>query len=167
MSMKEMLLEQYNYGCWAREKLLHEARRLSDHQFHTQSEFGNMGSVHSLLLHTLATDWLWRNLSEDGELSGPPPDAEDFATLSAIEAGWQQEEAAFRSFMISLDESELDETVRTVDPAGNPHAFVRWEMVQHMLLHAMQHRCETAAVLTSLGHSPGNLDYLFYMIARG
>ena len=167
MGMKEMLLEQYDYGCRARGRLLHEARQLSHEEFHAESEFGNMGSVYSLLLHTFATDWLWRNLAEDGELDGPPPDAEAYAALPAIESSWQQEKAAFRSFLASLDEGELEETVRTVDPAGNPHAFLRWKMVQHMLTHAMQHRSETAAVLTSLGRSPGNLDYLFFIIERG
>jgi uncharacterized damage-inducible protein DinB len=32
----------------------------------------------------------------------------------------------------------------------------------HVVNHGTQHRSEVAAILTSLGFSPGNLDLLFY-----
>ncbi len=68
--------------------------------------------------------------------------------------------------MASLSDDTLERTVDTVSPAGDPYSFVRWEMVQHMLLHSMQHRTETAAVLTEHGKSPGDIDYLFFIIGR-
>ncbi|MFC1878994.1 hypothetical protein ACFLZW_03690 [Chloroflexota bacterium] len=36
-------------------------------------------------------------------------------------------------------------------------------MLYHLLPHSMGHRSEAAAFLTALGHSPGDLDLIFYL----
>ena len=166
MGMKELIAKQYDYGCWVRDKLLHGARRLSDEQYFADPAFGGLRSVHASLLHAVSTEWLWRNLAHNGALPGPPPNAEDFATLASIEAAWQEEEAAYCAFLDSLSEADLEVEINTVSPAGQAFTFLRWEMLQHVLLHSMQHRTETAAVLSSHGHSPGDLDFIFFMIGR-
>ena len=38
-----------------------------------------------------------------------------------------------------------------------------WGMMEHVLNHGTQHRAEVAAMLTGFGHSPGDLDLLFYL----
>ena len=166
MGMVEMIARQYDYGCWARDKLLREARQLDDEQYFAEATWGGVGSLHSVLVHTLATEWVWRNLAQHAALSGPPPNTETLATLADLEAAWREEEAACRAFLESLDEAGLEARVETVSPAGQAYSFVRWEMMQHALLHSMQHRTEAAAVLTSHGHSPGDLDYVFFVIGR-
>lgn len=166
MGMKEMIAKQYDYGCWVRDKLLREARQLSDAEYFAEPEFGGLRSVHATLLHTLATDWVWRNVANNGRLPGPPPSPEDYATLADIEAGWKEEEAAFRTLLDDLDEHDLEAEVDTMSPAGQAYTMIRWQMLQHMLLHAMQHRTEVAAVLSGHGRSPGDLDFLFFMIGR-
>ena len=119
MGMKELIAKQYDYGCWVRDKLLHEARRLSDEQYFADPAFGGLRSVHASLLHAVSTEWLWRNLAHNGALPGPPPNAEDFATLASIEAAWQEEEAAYRAFLDSLSEADLEVEINTVSPAGS------------------------------------------------
>jgi uncharacterized damage-inducible protein DinB len=37
-------------------------------------------------------------------------------------------------------------------------------MMQHIANHGTQHRSEVAAMLTEAGHSPGDIDMLFYQI---
>ncbi len=163
MSIKQVLLRQYDYGCWVRDKLLKLAGELPEDQYFAQH---SQRSVHDLLAHTLGTEWLWRNLAQTGTIPGPPPTAESLPTLADVKSAWQQEEADFRAFLDSMTDGELEQTVDTVSPAGDAYTFLRWEMIEHPLLHSMQHRTEVAARLTEYGKSPGDIDFLFFMIAR-
>ena len=43
---------------------------------------------------------------------------------------------------------------------GSSNKRVRWEMLLHVINHGTQHRSEVAIMLTSLGHSPGDMEIL-------
>ena len=163
MGMKEMIATQYDYNCWANARILENARHLSDEQYYAEAVFR---SVHELLVHTVRTEWVWRTLAQYGEITEPPPGSEDIRSLGDVRALWRQEETAFRSYLEELSDVELAGKVETVSPAGQAHTLARWEMLQHMLLHSMQHRAELASVLTSYEHSPGDLDFIFFVIGR-
>jgi uncharacterized damage-inducible protein DinB len=38
----------------------------------------------------------------------------------------------------------------------------RWRILQHLVLHGMQHHTEIAHGLTVKGHSPGDIDFIFF-----
>jgi uncharacterized damage-inducible protein DinB len=42
-----------------------------------------------------------------------------------------------------------------------------WHVLLHVLNHNTQHRAEAAAMLTDLGHSPGDIDMLIYFREKG
>ena len=42
MSMTDMMVRQYDYSCWARDKILEQAHALSEQQFHEESQFGTL-----------------------------------------------------------------------------------------------------------------------------
>jgi uncharacterized damage-inducible protein DinB len=48
-------------------------------------------------------------------------------------------------------------------PNGVELRMPLWQMMLHVANHGTQHRSEAAAMLTSFGHSPGNLDLLFHL----
>ena len=146
MGMKEMLARQHAYGIWAGAKIFKRAGQLSNEQYFAESEFGSFGSLHMLLVHMVRTEWLWRSLAATGTLPGPPPGEETFPTFADVEAGWQTEQIVFRDYLGSLSEDDLEANVDTVSPAGQSITFVRWEMLQHLLLHSMQHRTEAATI---------------------
>ena len=59
-------------------------------------------------------------------------------------------------------EADLMAIVETKDQNGIVTPIPRWRMLQHVLYHSAQHRAEAALILTHLGHSPGNLDFINY-----
>ena len=65
-----------------------------------------------------------------------------------------------RAFLAGLADDELARSVQLTDRQGTTHSFAIWHMLMHLILHSMQHRSEAAAILTKVGQSPGDLDFL-------
>jgi uncharacterized damage-inducible protein DinB len=65
-------------------------------------------------------------------------------------------------YIHSLDDEQLDDPMEVLDQRGVLHPMKRWLILQHVILHGMQHRSEAAMLLTRYGQSPGNLDFIFY-----
>ena len=163
MSMQDMIARQYDYNCWANARILENARHLTQEQYFAESAFR---SIHELLVHMVGTEWVWRTLAQQGDLTQAPPGLQEMRSLGDVRAQWRQEEDAFRAYLAELDDEMLAEPVESRSPRGDMYSFARWEMLQHMLLHSMQHRTELASMLTGYDHSPGDLDFIFFVIGR-
>ena len=62
-----------------------------------------------------------------------------------------------RAWVTSLDDDVLTRTPD--DPRAH---FPLWYYLLHMVTHSQQHRAESAQLLTQLGRSPGDIDFLDY-----
>jgi uncharacterized damage-inducible protein DinB len=49
-----------------------------------------------------------------------------------------------------------------INRRGDIFPTPRWRVLQHLVLHGMQHHSELAQLLTAKGQSPGNIDFIFY-----
>ncbi|MFO7532729.1 MAG: hypothetical protein R6W93_09725 [Candidatus Limnocylindrales bacterium] len=90
----------------------------------------------------------------DGLLSGKQQAglrAEDLGDLTALRAAFAQEAADWQAYLGALDDGQIAGEIEMFDWRGNPHTFVRWRILQHVILHGMQHHAELAALLTAQG----------------
>jgi uncharacterized damage-inducible protein DinB len=113
--------------------------------------------------HIVSADirWLarWR-----GE---PPPAVAmgDFPSLDEVRRAWEHLYRARRSYIGSLDDAMLRERI-TWPHRERPIPIPRWQAMVHCANHGTQHRSEIAAMLTDLGHSPGDLDMVLYCVEQ-
>jgi uncharacterized damage-inducible protein DinB len=88
---------------------------------------------------------------------------DDFPTLDSIRGRWHQEEQALWAFLAAQSDESLQRILSYTNTEGTPFARPLWKLMLHVVNHGTQHRSEAAAMLTELGHSPGNMDMTVFM----
>jgi uncharacterized damage-inducible protein DinB len=162
MASKEMLLTLYAYNDWANQRILDAAEKVADADLATPALEGQR-SLQELLFHVVRAEWLWRNLIQHRARPDHPPRIEDVPDLAALRT-FSQEEARHRQTLLAqLSEEELGSTVQVVDGSGKASPLVLWHMLMQPILHGVQHRSEAALILTGLGQSPGDIDFIFFV----
>jgi len=92
----------------------------------------------------------------------PPLRREDYPDLESLRAGFESEQAAWEALLGKFGEAEIEADVNMTSLRGETYPIPRWRILQHLVLHGMQHHAEVAQLLTEQGRSPGNLDFIFY-----
>ena len=157
------LLFDYNY--WANARILQQAARLNQEQYN-QSFPVSFGGLHGTLAHILGTEMVWRQRCVEGISPPAVPSAEDFATFQDLEQRWTAEEHAMRSFLMTLTDDELSQTIRYKTTRGILHENVLWQPLVHLVNHGTQFRSEAAVILSQLGQSPGDIDLILFIRKR-
>ena len=141
-------------------RLLDGAVRLDETAYKDKSGYSH-GSIHDVLFHLLRTDQSWRLALETGkQLSAAQP--EDYPTLESLRAGFEQEQSAWRALLEKYSAAEIEGEISLTNWRGEILAMPLWRVLQHLILHGMQHPAELAQLLTARGQSPGNLDFIFF-----
>ncbi|MCI0850353.1 MAG: hypothetical protein J4N26_05255, partial [Chloroflexi bacterium] len=102
-------------------------------------------------------------------IGAAPADLEARAALRSVDAlreAFDSSHGVMRRFIASLDEEALAGEFSYVDTKGISQRRVLWQTMLHVVNHGTHHRAEAAMLLTSLGHGPRQLDYVFYEIER-
>lgn len=155
-------LNDYNY--WANERILGAAESLSDGQFVAKTSDSH-GSLRGTLVHTLSAEsvWLmrWNGISPTSLAS-----EDEFPNLAALRSRWGEEEAKMRAFLARITDGDFTRVIEYKNTRGKPFARPLWQMLAHLVNHGTQHRAEAAAILTDLGHSPGDIDFVRFLDER-
>jgi len=164
--LTEVVRSLYRYNRWANAQVLRAAAKLTPAQLHDTGRVeGKSGasfdSLHDTLVHTLAAQWLYLERWH-GRSPRAMPEPAQFAGLAAIRARWDEIERETQAFLGTLDDARLGETIAYTNFEGVRWAYPLWQQMVHQVNHATQHRSEAAMLLTSAGHSPGGLDYLYF-----
>ena len=151
----------YEYNRWANARILGAAAKISEAQFLAPGEFGH-GGLRGTLVHTLFGEWIWR-MRWQGSAPNVRLKPEDFPTFASLKTRWLEEEMKLMEFVEGLTEKRLKAEFDYISTEGNPHRRVLWEAMAHLVTHGMQHRSEAAAMLTDMGHSPGDIDLIVFL----
>jgi uncharacterized damage-inducible protein DinB len=154
------LLALLDHDAWATDRVIDAAARLADAQLDVP--LGNPDwTVRSGLAHVLDASAHWC-----GQLTARPATrirAADLPDAAAMRSASRAVSASLRAYVGGLSERDLEA----------PHALWRGpgtrsagDIVSHVVMHASHHRGEIAALLTTLGASPGDLDFLDYLFER-
>ena len=114
------------------------------------------------LAHVLGAELVWM-----GRWRGEPlptvPGADDFASFTALRERWEPHAAALLAFVDGLTDEDVRATREYTNTRGEHFAHPLFQALAHVVNHGTQFRGEAAAVLSALGHSPGDLDLLAYL----
>jgi uncharacterized damage-inducible protein DinB len=158
---KNDILTLFEYNGWANRRVLGAAVRVSPEEFVVPARLSH-GSLRGALVHILGAEVVWRLRCQEG-CSPPAMLAEDeVPTLEALQTRWEGEEGTMRSYIASLTDDLLVQTVKYRNTQGVRFESVLWHALAHVVNHGTQFRGEAAIALTGYGHSPGDLDMIAF-----
>jgi len=151
----------YKYNQWANAKILNAASEATLEQFLAPASFPH-GGLRGTLVHTLFAEWIWRHRWEGtSPVVRLKPD--DFPTFESLRLRWTDEEKLLMSFVDHLTDERLNSHFFYTATDGTPFERVLWQTMLHLVNHGTQHRSEAAALLTDFGHSPGDIDFVYFL----
>src|SRR5215211_4310465 len=160
MNKPDVLL-LYRYNQWANAKILNAAAHVTREQFLAPATFPH-GGLRGTLVHALSAEWIWLTRWEGTsptQLLRP----EEFPDFPSLRARWAEEERRLINFVNGISDERLNNTFDYTNTAGKPFTRVFWQAMTHVVNHGTQHRAEAAAMLTDFGHSPGDIDLIFFL----
>ena len=158
---KQDILVLYKYNQWANAKILNAAAGVTEEQYLAPASFPH-GGLRGTLVHALSAEWIWRKRWEGASpthLLKP----EEFPTFHALRARWLDEENDLLGFVEGVTDEQLNNEFNYTNTSGKPFKRVLWQAMVHLVNHGTQHRTEAAAILTEFGHSPGDIDLIYFL----
>ncbi len=147
------------YNRWANERILVAADGASDEEFARKGEDGL--SIEGALGHAARTQIWWL-----GNWTGA--EVVDYEhTRDGLRRAYAGVHDRLDAFVASTDEASWERPVEFSFQPGTPLHLPMWQTVTQVMLHGIQHRAEAAVLLTRAGRSPGNLDYILWLLGRG
>ena len=152
-----------DYMYWANRRILQSAGKLTDAQFRLPSVIAGR-DLRATLVHTLDVEMSWRRrLQRRPEQEWKKALAiSDYPRVTTLAEHWSRDEAEMREWVATLDDELL---ARKADVEADKD-FPLWYYVVHLITHSQQHRAESAQLLTQLGLSPGDVDFLDFCDGR-
>lgn len=157
----EVMRLLFDYNEWATNRLLEAAAGLDPDRFAEEMVTGQP-SLRATLLHALDAEYGWRLLLQHGR-SSPILTEEDFPTVAALAARWQEEHQEMRAYLAALDDRALAAVQKAASEEGAPRDRLLWHALVHVVNHGTQHRSEAALLLTAVDRSPGDLDMMVFL----
>jgi uncharacterized damage-inducible protein DinB len=160
---REDVLTLLGHSYWATEIILDAAGHVSPAQFVDRvTPDPGRGSLRGTLVHMLDTEIRWRGRLQD---LGHSPDLreEDFPDILTLRNQWWAERENWYSFCQDLSTEKLNLPYTYQFDNGPVRTRLVWQTIMHVLSHGIQHRSEAAYLLTGYGHSPGELDFNYYL----
>lgn len=163
--LADALRTYYGYTRWANEKILDAAEGLTPAQLHEPGHAGH-GSIRDTLAHMLDTHlgWLswWDGSLPVAQAYGLETDRAELEDVAGLRRLAERVHAQSEAFLATLTDEDAARVLEADLPNGQHVSMILWPMMLHLANHGTQHRSEVAAMLSSYGQSPGDLDLIYY-----
>lgn len=160
MFIKNQISTLFDYHWHTTQQLTASAAKLSEADYQYKPDDGR-DSIHEILFHILRADSGWRVALSTGLQQAPLSNA-DYTELQTLQASFESEQLAWAEYLEALSEDEIQGEIKLKRMNGDEMTFFRWRILQHVVMHGMQHHAEIAQLLTEKDQSPGNIDFLFF-----
>ena len=149
------------YNTWANEQILEKALSLEDSALEQEGGGASKGTILGNLQHLASAQdvWLRRWQRKPWRRYEPPARAQ-------IASAFAESHAALEDFVRELADDDWYRIVNYDDTAGNPHAVALGALITHVVNHGTLHRGEAGMLLAAHGRSPGDLDFVYFVIER-
>lgn len=142
----------FDYDRWATARVLDAAIGIGEATWSAPNEIGERG-LGGILVHQLGAQQRWRHGLSGGTGEPPRPERGPLPGVERLRAAWEAEWQAYDDWLATLTDADME---RIDDGVSY------WRSLAHVVNHGTQHRAEAAALLTSAGRSPGDLDMIDY-----
>jgi len=159
---KDELVTLFDYTYWANQRLLAVVRTLSSQEL-KQTILAGSNSIFEILAHSLGAEMMWWTRLAHGTTLPAIPSRATYASLEDLIERWRTQETEMRKLLDTLSEADLSEPFHYTTTKGKAYEMPRWELMMQLVNHETQHRAEAAMLVTALGKSPGDLDFIFYL----
>jgi uncharacterized damage-inducible protein DinB len=161
------LRKRYEYTSWANGRILDVAGALTTEQL-LEPRLTGHGSIRDTLVHMMSAHRGWLSWW-DGSLSAMEAynrqmSPADYPDVPALRRAWAEIEQQTLAFVSGLRDEDPARVYGFDLPNGRRWETPLWGMMEHIVNHGTQHRAEVAAMLTGFGHSPGDLDLIYYLV---
>jgi uncharacterized damage-inducible protein DinB len=158
------LIRRYcQFGDWAMNKVLTEAKTLADQELNRPFEIGP-GTLRKTLHHICdAERWWYANWTQGPSKFEVLPD--DLPIASFLET-WQQTTRRRDEWLANQSPDDLSRKI-TAMPGGIPVHFRAGESVIQLCGHGTHHRAQCVNLLRRLGLTPPAIDYIIWVRTDG
>jgi uncharacterized damage-inducible protein DinB len=163
MSWVEHTRSLIAYNEWANQKILEAAGSLSEDEF-GRAVSGSHSSVRMTLLHIVRVQDWWLSVINGKPEASSPPEGYERMSLEEVRRWFTRSHDDLKAYAESLAPERLDAEVSAFHPGENKeYRWPSWQLASHLVNHGSHHRAEAGLMLASLGHSPGDLDFMYFL----
>lgn len=158
MSDATQLRSLVAYNRWANERIIAASQAIPDEQFAREDADGF--SLHSVLAHAAGTQLWWL-----GNWTGVrPPRYEQ--SRDGLRRAYADSHDRLDALFAATDDAGWERIIDFAFSPGEPLRLPMWQTLAQVMAHGIQHRAEAAVLLTRASHSPGNMDYILWLLDR-
>ena len=148
------------YNRWANQKVVDAMAALSADDLERPFS-ASRGTLLGTMAHVVTAQGVW--LARWTEQPTAPCDA---STVEGVASSMDAAQNALESFVATLSDADWDRVIDYRDSAGAPHSVTLGRLMTHVANHGTMHRAEAGLQLEMLGHSPGDLDYVLWLLQQ-
>lgn len=148
------------YTIWA-DRTIFQALKTVRSEDLVRETGASYGSLLGTMAHILGAEQLWLS-----RILGVPlqrvPGLEDFPTLEAMEASFDDFWPQLEFFLASLLAEQLDQEFVWTNTRGETHSAPFRQVLLHFVNHSTYHRGQVVNLLRQLGYEPPHTDLVYY-----